>query len=30
MPERYNYFDTSSHDRAKWEGLCPPGQFRVV
>jgi hypothetical protein len=29
MP-RYSYFDTSSHDRATWEGLCPPGQFRVV
>jgi len=30
MPRRYSYFDTSSHDRAAWEGLCPPGEFRAV
>src|SRR5262245_44393601 len=30
MPQRSSYFDTSSRDRATWEGLCPPGEFRVV
>jgi len=26
---KYNWRDISTEDRAKWEALCPPGEFRV-
>lgn len=26
---QYNWFNTRNEDRAKWESLCPPGEYRV-
>jgi hypothetical protein len=26
----YNWFDISNEDRKKWEGICPPGEYRVL
>jgi hypothetical protein len=30
MGKKYSYFDTSAQDRADWERLCPPGEYRVL
>jgi hypothetical protein len=27
---KYNWFDISNEDRNKWEGICPPGEYRIV
>ena len=26
---KYDWFDISNEDRQKWEGICPPGEYRV-
>ena len=27
--KQYNWFNTKNEDRAKWESLCPPGEYRI-
>ena len=27
---KYNWFDISNENRNKWEGICPPGEYRIV
>jgi hypothetical protein len=26
---KYDWFDIANEDRSKWEGICPPGEYRV-
>ncbi len=30
MGKKFSWFDTSGEDRAAWDQLCPPGEFRIV
>ena len=30
MGKKISYFNTSAEDRAVWEDLCPPGEYRVL
>jgi hypothetical protein len=27
---KYNWFDIANEDRSKWEGICPPGEYKVI
>ncbi len=26
---KYDWFDIANEDRNKWEGICPPGEYRI-
>lgn len=28
--QKYNWFDVQSEQRAKWESLCPVGEYRIL